>query len=91
MWRYTNCLSTTGVNDICFKRYECLTLVLYRYNYKPIQYQGFSLTNKVHEITIQRQLIRERGGTQKKREGEGRDKILWIHITDLSTTVYNKT
>lgn len=76
MWRYTNCLSTTGVNDICFKRYECLTLVLYRYNYKPIQYQGFSLTNKVHEITIQRQLIRERGGHKKKGGGGERLNIM---------------
>lgn len=34
MWRYTNCLSTNAVNDIidiCIKRYECLTLVLYIY------------------------------------------------------------
>lgn len=39
------------------------------YIYKPTQYQGFSLTNKVHEKNLQRQLIRERG-TQKMREGE---------------------
>lgn len=71
MWRYTNCLSTnavTDIMDICIKRYECLTLVLYIY--KPTQYQGFSLTNKVHEKNLQRQLIRERG-TQKMMEGEG--------------------
>lgn len=37
---------------------------------KLTQYQGFSLTNKVHEKNLQRQLIRERG-TQKMREGEG--------------------
>lgn len=43
-----------------------LVYILYR---KPTQYQGFSLTNKVHEKNLQRQLIRERG-TQKMREGE---------------------
>lgn len=43
--------------------------VVYIYR-KPTQYQGFSLTNKVHEKNLQRQLIRERG-TQKMREGEG--------------------
>lgn len=87
MWRYTNCLSTIEFNDICFKRYECLTLVLYIF--EPTQYQGFSLTNKVHEKTLQRQLIWEREGDRKRGRGMGRDLILWIHITNLSTIKHN--
>lgn len=34
MWRYINCLSINvviDIMDICIKRYECLTLVLYIY------------------------------------------------------------
>lgn len=38
---------------------------------KPTQYQGFSLTNKVHEKKSSETINTRERGTQKMREGEG--------------------